>query len=90
LLAGAGGGSTQGFGGGVVVAESVGLAVEVDDHRAVQEAVEHGGGDGGVAEDLAPCADAAVGGDHDAGFQIALGDNLKQRRGGLGGQRQIP
>ncbi len=41
MLAGAGGGSTQGFGGGVVVAESVGLAVEVDDHGAVQEAVEH-------------------------------------------------
>jgi hypothetical protein len=38
----------------VVVSESVGIAVEVEDHRAVQEPVEHGGGDGGVAEDLAP------------------------------------
>ena len=78
-MAGAGGGSAQGFGGGVVVAESVGLAVEVDDHRTVQQAVEHGGRDGGVAEGLAPGAHAAVGGDHDAGLQIALGDNLKQR-----------
>ena len=39
---------------------------------------------GGVAEDLTPGAHPAVGGDHDAGLQIALGDNLKQRRGGLG------
>ena len=38
----------------MVVAESVGVAVEVENHGAVQEPVEHGGGDGGVAEDLAP------------------------------------
>ena len=38
----------------MVVTQAVGLAVEVDDHRAVQEAVEHGRGDGGVAEDLTP------------------------------------
>ena len=50
-----------------------------DDHRAVQQPVEHGGGDGGVAEDLTPGSDAAVGGHHDRGLQIALGDNLKQR-----------
>jgi hypothetical protein len=39
---------------GVVVAEAVGVAVEVEDDGAVEEAVEHGGGDGGVAEDVAP------------------------------------
>ena len=38
-------------------------AVEVEHDGAVEEPVEHGGGDGGVAEDLAPGADAAVGGD---------------------------
>jgi DNA invertase Pin-like site-specific DNA recombinase len=54
-------------------------SVGVDDHRPVQQAVEHGSRDGGVAEGLAPGAHAAVGGDHDAGLQIALGDNLKQR-----------
>jgi hypothetical protein len=38
----------------VVVAQPVGVAVEVEHDGAVQEPVEHGGGDGGVAEDLAP------------------------------------
>ena len=38
-LAGAGGGSADGVCGGVVVAEAVGLAVELDDHGAVQQPV---------------------------------------------------
>jgi hypothetical protein len=52
-LAGAGGGSAEGVCGGVVVAEWVGLAVEVDDYGPMQVPVEHGGGHGGVAEDVA-------------------------------------
>ena len=37
----------------MVVAEAVAVAVEVEHDGAVQEPVEHGGGDGGVAEDVA-------------------------------------
>lgn len=37
-----------------MVTEAVGLAVEIDHDGAVQQAVEHRGGDGGVAEDFAP------------------------------------
>ena len=33
-------------------AESVGVAVEVEDDGSVQEPVEHGGCDGGVAQDF--------------------------------------
>ena len=33
--------------------------------------------------------DAAVGGQHDAGFGVALGDDLEQGGGGLGGQREV-
>ena len=33
--------------------------------------------------------DAAVGGDHDRGFQVALGDDLEQGGGGFGGQRKV-
>ena len=73
----------------MVVAETVGVAVEGDDHAAVEDPVEQGGGDGGVAEDLAPGADGPVGGDDDRGFQVALGDDLEQRGGGFGGQRQV-
>ena len=84
-----GGGAAEAFGGGVVVAEPVGVAVEVEHDRAVQQSVEHGGGHGGVAEDFAPRTDAAVDGDHDGCFQIALRHNLKQGGGGLAGQRQV-
>lgn len=38
----------------MVVSEAVGVAVEVEDYRAVQEAVEHGCSDGGVTEHFAP------------------------------------
>jgi hypothetical protein len=54
-----------------VVAEVVGVAVEVDHDGSVQEAVEHGGGDGG--------GDGPLGGDHDRGPQVALRDDLEQR-----------
>lgn len=61
----------------MVVAEPVGRSVEGDDDGAVQESVEHRGGDGGVAEDLAPGADGSVGGENDRGFQVALVDDLE-------------
>ena len=38
----------------MVVAQPVGLAVEGEDYAAVQQPIEHGGRDGGVAEDFAP------------------------------------
>ena len=40
----------------MVVAQPVGLAVEVEHHAAVQQPIEHGGRDGGVAEDFSPGA----------------------------------
>ena len=73
----------------MVVSEPVGGAVEGDDDAAVQESVEHGCGDGGVAEDLAPGSDGPVRGDHDRGLQVALVDDLEQRGGGLAAQRQV-
>jgi len=51
-----------------VVAQAVAVAVEVEHDGAVEEPVEHRGGDGGVAEDVAPCADASVAGEHDRRF----------------------
>ena len=60
-------------------AAPVGVAVEVEDDGAVQEPVEHRGGDGGVAEDLAPGTVGPVRGEHDRGLQIALADDLAPR-----------
>ena len=62
----------------MVVSQAVGIAVEVEHDRAVQEAVEHGGGDGGVAENLTPFSNAAVGGNDDRCLHIPLRHNLKQ------------
>jgi site-specific DNA recombinase len=60
------------------------------DHRAVQQPVEHGGGDHGVVEDLSPGGDAQVGGQRDGAFQVPLGDHLEQGGGAFGGHRQVP
>ena len=73
----------------MVVAEAVGVAVEGEHDGAVQEAVEEGGGDGGVAEDLAPGSDAPVAGQDDGGLEVALGDDLEQGGGGFGGQGEV-
>lgn len=67
----------------MVVTQPVGISVEVEHDRSVQEPIEHGSGDGRVTEDLTPFPDTAVGGDDDRGLQIALRDNLKQCGGGL-------
>jgi hypothetical protein len=70
-----------------VGAHAVAVAGDVDDDRAVQEPVQHGGGDGGVGEDLAPAADAPVGGQDDRAAQVALADDLEQ---GVGVLAYIP
>jgi hypothetical protein len=41
--------SAELVGGGLMVAQAVGLAVEVEDHAAVQKSVQKRGRDGGVA-----------------------------------------
>lgn len=70
----------------MVFAEAVGVAVEVEDDGSVEEAVEEGGGDGGVAEDLAPGADAAVAGQDDGGFQVALETTWKRAEAASAGR----
>ena len=47
----------------VSVFEAVAIALEGDDFGVVDEAVDHGGGDHVVAEDLAPAAEGLVAGD---------------------------
>ena len=73
-----------------MVAQPVGGSVERDDDGAVEEPVEHRSGDGGIAEDLAPGPDGPIRRDHDRRLEVALVDDLEQRRCSLGRQRQIP
>ena len=57
----------------------------------VQEAVEDGGGQGGVAiEDLRPVLEHAVGGDRDGALLVAVADDLKQQVGAGFVDGQIP
>jgi hypothetical protein len=58
----------------VVVAEPVAVAVEVEYDGALEEPVEHGGCDRGVAEDFAPGDDSTVGGERDRGLAVAFGE----------------
>ena len=66
----------------LVAAHPVGGAVDRQDDAVVEQAVEDGGGDGGVVEDLAPAGDAAVGGEDDRAVFVAAGDRSEERRVG--------
>ena len=50
----------------------------------VDEPVDHRGGDGVVAEDLAPAAEGLVGGDDQGGAFVAGGDELEEQVRGFG------
>ena len=77
------------LGAGAVGAHPVAFAVDVEDDAAVEQPVEHGGGDHGVVEDLSPGPDPEVGGQHGGAFEVALGDDLEEGCGGFAGQRQV-
>src|SRR2546428_6515152 len=62
--------------------EAVALALDVDDRRVMQEAVEDGGGDDPVAEHLAPDGEGLVRGDEDGALLVAAGDELEEQGGG--------
>src|ERR671922_2145762 len=90
VSAGMGAGSFAEVAGvGLVGAQPVGGSVDADHGGAVQEPVEHGGGDGGVAERAGPVGDADVGRQDRAGLEVSLVDHLEQGGGAVGGQRQV-
>ena len=51
--------------------------------------VDQGGGDHGVAEDLAPLLEAAVAGDDDRAAFVAAGDEREEQVGGLAFQWEV-
>lgn len=53
------------------VLEPVAVAFERDDFGVVDDAVDHGGGDGVVAEDVAPSGEGQVRGEDDGGVLVA-------------------
>ena len=72
-----------------VLAQPVAGALDLDDDGMVEQAVEQRGGDDGIAEDLAPFGEAAVGGeDHRAAF-VAGVDELEEQIAAAGHDRKV-
>src|SRR5580704_10281116 len=73
-----------------LILESEALAVDADDSRVVQDAIEHRGGQHAVAgESAVPTAEGEIRGEnHRAAFVASL-DDLKEQIGLLAAQRQI-
>jgi hypothetical protein len=67
----------------VSVLEPVAVSFQCDDLGAVDEAVDHGGGDGVVAENLSPAAEWLVACDAEAGSFVAAAYELEEQVGGL-------
>src|SRR6266545_7504413 len=88
-----GGASRRSLSGGrdaeSALAQAVALALEGDHGRVVDEPVDQGGGDHGVAEDLAPLLEAAVGGDDDRAALVAPGDEREEEVGCAALERQV-
>jgi hypothetical protein len=67
----------------------VALALEGHDVGVVDEAIDEGGGDHRVAEDLAPGLEAAVAGDDDGPVLVAPGDQREEQVRGLALEGQV-
>src|SRR5271157_712188 len=78
-----------GVGGGVVVFHAPAGTVDGDDVAVVEEAVEDGGGEDLVGEDLAPFAEGLVAGDDDGALLVAAGDDLEDEVGVVAGQGEV-
>src|SRR5438270_267402 len=62
-------------------AQPVAVGAGLDDVGPEGEVVDHGGGEAGIGEGLAPLAEAGVGGEGDGGSLLAFGDDLEQQLG---------
>ena len=72
-----------------MMAQAIAGAFDLDDDGVVEQAVEERGGDDGVAEDLAPFGEAAVGGqDHGAAFVAGI-DELEEGVAATGDDGQV-
>ena len=67
----------------------VAVAADVDGDRVVEEAIEDGRRDDGIAEDLAPRAEALVAGQDDGAALVATGDELEEEVGAVAIDRDV-
>ena len=81
-------GSGGGFSSAAVFESPAGVA-GLDDVAVMGEAVEHGGGHLGVAEDLGPIGEGEVGGDQQRGVFVEFADQVEQKLTAGLAERQI-
>ena len=74
----AGEGRSERVEGVAVAAHAVAVAGNGEHAGVVEQAIEDGGRDGGVFEDLSPVGDPAVGGQDDAAVFVAAADDLEE------------
>ena len=72
-----------------VLSQAVAGAVDLDDDGMVEQAVEQRSGDDGIAEDVAPFGEAAVGGEDHGAALVAGGDQLEEQVAAAGDDQQI-
>ena len=72
-----------------VLAHAIAGTLDLDDHGMMEQPVEERGGDDGIAEDVAPFGEAAVGGEDHGALFVARIDELKEQVAAAGGDRQI-
>jgi hypothetical protein len=69
--------------------EAVAGAFDLDDDGVVEEAIEQGGGDDWVAEEVAPFGETAVRGEDHGTFFVAGVDQLEEEVGAAVADRQV-
>ncbi len=69
-----------------MLAQPVAGALDLHDNGMVQQAVEQGGGDDGISENIAPLRKAAVGSEDHGAALVAGVDQLEEQIAGSGAE----
>ena len=72
-----------------MLAEPITRSFDLDDDGVVEEAIEQRGGDNGIAEDLSPFGEAAVGGEDHGAALVAGIDQLEEQVAAAGNDREV-
>ena len=72
-----------------MLAQAVAGALDLNDDGVVQQSVEQGRGDDGIAEHLAPFGEAAVGGEDHGAALVSDVDQLEEQVAAAGHDRQV-
>ncbi len=72
-----------------MLTKAIAGSLDLDDDGVMEKAVEQRGGDNGVAEDLTPFSEAAVGGEDHGSFLVTSIDQLEEEIAAALDDRQI-